>query len=123
MAEPTTSAAAASSLLAPALLTVFLGLDPAIVFAAFSGSVVFVLYADDTTTLRKLVLLVPSFGGGIISAPLVTSALRLALPATIEVSVAFGALIASALVVKTLNWLLANDPGKLLSALRGGKPQ
>lgn len=117
MAEP--SATAGTSVVAIALLSLLPGVDPAMVLGAFSGAVVFVMASDDLNAVKKIAFFLPSFGGGLLSAPMATGLVKLVLPAQIAVSPGVGALLASALVVKTLLWLIARDPGTALEFLKG----
>ncbi|MDO8932862.1 MAG: putative holin, partial [Rhodocyclaceae bacterium] len=86
---------------------------------AFSGAVVFVMASDDLSPAKKIIFFLPSFCGGLLAAPAASALLALVLPNTITVSLGVGAMIASALVVKTLMWVIANDPTSVIELLKG----
>lgn len=119
MAEPTATLTAGTGVLAVALLSMLPGVDPAMVLGAFSGAVVFVMASDDLSAAKKIGFFLPSFAGGMLTANLATSIVALFLPAHIVVSPGVGALIASALVVKTLIWLIARDPSNVIEFVKG----
>lgn len=119
MAEPAATVAAGTSVLAVAVLSMLPGVDPAMVLGAFSGAVVFVMASDELSTPKKIAFFIPSFGGGLLAAPMATGLVALAMPAQIAVSPGVGALLASTLVVKTLLWLIARDPTSFIEFVRG----
>jgi hypothetical protein len=119
MAEPTSTLPLAISLLPVAILSMLPGVDPSMVLGAFSGAVVFVMSSDELSTRKKLGFFLPSFGGGLLAAPMVTGLLTWMLPDKVAVSLGVGSLIASAIVVKTLLWIIANDPASLVDMIKG----
>lgn len=119
MAEPTATVTAGVSVMAVAILSLLPGVDPAMVLGAFSGAVVFVMASDELSTAKKIGFFLPSFVGGLLAANLATSIILLFLPAQIAVSSGVGALLASALVVKTLLWLIARDPTSFIEFVKG----
>lgn len=119
MAEPTTTASAAVA--AAGLLALFPGVDAGIVLGAFSGAAVFVLSAADYSPLQKLAYLALAFFAGVLMATTMAGLIDSLLPAAVEVPAAVGALLASALVIKLLLWLIDGvaDPIALLAKIRG----
>lgn len=118
MAEPTSTFATAG-VTAVALLSLFPGVDPAVVLGAFAGAVVFVMASDDLSSAKKAGFFLPSFAGGLLAAKTASSILALMFPPSVAVSPGVGALIASAVVVKTLLWLIARDPSNLIELIKG----
>lgn len=121
MAEPTSTVPAILSVFPFAVLSALPGVDPAVVLGAFSGAVVFVMASSELSVWKKLVFFLPSFGGGLLAAPLASSLVSFFLPAAIAVDHGVGALLASALVVKGLIWLIASDAAALLDLLKRGR--
>lgn len=119
MAEPT--APITAGILLAALAATIPGVDASVVIGAFSGSVVFVLASNDLTNLRKVAYFMLSFTGGLLAAGMAAaslSALLAILPATIVVPNGVGAMLASAMVVKLLLWLISRDPSGVIDLLR-----
>lgn len=123
MAEPVSSTTATASIAAVALLAMFPGVDASVILGAFSGSIVFVLASDELTAVKKIGFLVPSFGAGLLAAPMTAAVLSAVLPGAVTVSPGVGALLAATLVVKTLLWLLDRNLGELVDLVRGRPPQ
>lgn len=121
MAEPTSTTTAAVA--TAGLLAMFPGVDAGIVLGAFSGAAVFVLSAADYSTLKKLAYLALAFFAGMLAAPLAAGLLATILPASVQAPPAVGALLAAALTIKLLLWLIegAGDPLALLEKIRGSK--
>jgi hypothetical protein len=121
MAEPA-STFAAGTLSGAALLALFPGLDAGAVLGAFAGAAVFVMSSTDLTPLKKLGFLVASIAAGLLAARMVAELLAGFLPARVQVPDGVGALIAAALAVKLLLWLIrrADNPAELLSGWKGG---
>lgn len=122
MAEPTSTTAATGAVTGASLLALFPGLDAGAVLGAFAGASVFVMSSNDLTTLKKLAFLGLAIVAGLIAAPMAAALLAIILPQSVQVSAGVGALIASALVIKVLIWLInkADNPTALLSVLKGG---
>lgn len=122
MAEPTSTTAATVAVTGASLLALFPGLDAGAVLGAFAGASVFVMSSNDLTTLKKLAFLGLAIVAGLIAAPMAAALLAIILPQSVQVSAGVGALIASALVIKVLIWLInkADNPTALLSVLKGG---
>ncbi|SMC24179.1 Putative phage holin [Andreprevotia lacus DSM 23236] len=123
MAEPISTTAASASLGIPALLSLVPGVDPAVVWGAFAGAVVFVLASDELTRLKKVVFFCISFGAGCLCASLVTGLIAGVIPRTVEVSRGIGAMVAAAVIVKILQWLIrrADNPDQALKDWRAPK--
>lgn len=121
MAEPVSSTASSLMLVAIALIALFPGIDAATVLGAFAGSSVFVLSAAPLPLGRRAVFFIASFITGCLAADGV--ARLLSHWQAIAVSPGVGAILAAALAVKLLQWLirLADDPTALLRQWKGGK--
>ncbi|WP_293937676.1 putative holin [Iodobacter sp.] len=115
MTEPVSTSYATSAVTSLAVLSLFPGIDAAIVLGAFAGAVVFVMTSDDLTILKRLAFMAISFIAGCLAAQNVASMMSSFLP-KIAVSNGVGALVAAAISVRLLLWLIrrANDPSTLL---------
>lgn len=122
MAEPISSSTASVSVITLALLSLFPGIEAAVVLGAFAGAAMFVLASYTLSTAKKLGFFLISFIAGFLSAPIVTGLIDSMLPRHIEVNRGVGALLAAAVSVKLLLWLIryADNPLELLDRLRGG---
>lgn len=122
MAEPASTTVATAAVTGVSLLALFPGLDAGAVLGAFAGAAVFVMSSNELGTLKKLAFLALAFVAGLIAAPMASALLATVLPQSVQVSAGVGALLASALVIKVLIWLInkADNPAELLSALKGG---
>ncbi len=125
MAEPvtaTTGTLANTSLLAAVMVSLFPGIDTGIVMGAFAGAVVFILSAKDISCLGKVGYFVVAFLAGMAGAATCTSLLVWLLPTHVTVTPSVGAVIAAAVSVKLLLWLIgeAGNPLALLGRLRRG---
>ncbi|TDR80204.1 putative holin [Paludibacterium purpuratum] len=122
MAEPITtmvvSAGAGAS-----LLTLIPGTDASTVLGAFAGASIFVMSSRELGPFKKLVFLILAFVAGLIAAPMSAELLSALLPQHVQVSLAVGALLASALVIRVLTRLIARaeNPSTLLSGLKDDK--
>lgn len=121
MTEPATTYATTATI-GVALLSLFPGVDAAVVMGAFSGAVVFVMASDDLALVKRAVFFVISFVAGCLAARLFATGLRAIVPERVEVSPAVGALIASAIIVRLLLWLIrrAEHPDKWLDRIKRG---
>lgn len=121
MAEPISTSSATVTALGVATLSLFPGVDANVVMGAFAGSLLFVMTAADPSIPKRIAFFVISFVAGCLTAELFASALDAVLPARVEVHAGIGALIASALVVKLLLWLIAqaDAPDRLLNVFKG----
>lgn len=121
MAEPISSSTAGTTLATVALISMLPGVDASIVLGAFSGSIVFVLSSDDLAAIKKIGFLLASFAAGVIGAPMVAALLTAVLPGSIDIPNGVGAMLAAALTVKSLLWLLSRDLGQIIDIVRGGR--
>ncbi|VVD78550.1 phage holin family protein [Pandoraea fibrosis] len=121
MAEPVTTIATAATV-GVAVLSLFPGVDPAVVMGAFAGAGVFVLASEDLSPIKRVAFFLFSFIAGCLSAKLAADLIGWVLPDRIQVNGAVGALVASAVIIKLLMWLIkrASNPEKLFDALKGG---
>lgn len=121
MTEPVTTNATVATA-GVALISLFPGVDAAVVMGAFAGAGVFVLASDDLAPFKRLAFFLISFVAGCLSARLSADLLGWGLPERIAVNPAVGALVAAAVVIKLLLWLIrrAETPDKLLDTFKGG---
>ncbi|RAC18810.1 hypothetical protein DN582_04770 [Burkholderia multivorans] len=121
MAEPISTSSATAAALGVATLSLFPGVDANVVMGAFAGSLLFVMTAADPSIPKRVAFFVISFVAGCLTADLFAAGLDVVLPARIVVHAGIGALIASALVVKPLLWLIAqaDAPDRLLNVFKG----
>ncbi len=121
MTEPVTTNATVATA-GVAVLSLFPGVDAAVVMGAFAGAGVFVLASDDLAPFKRLAFFLISFVAGCLSARLAADLIGWALPERIQVNAAVGALVASAVIIKLLMWLIrrAANPEKLFDAFKGG---
>jgi hypothetical protein len=120
MPEPISSSAATSAITGLALLSLFPGVDPGVLLGAFAGALIFIVTTAELGNLRKAVLFIAAFVAGALAAPLVAAMLASVLPQSVEVPKAVGALLASALAVHLLQWVLRKAPDDLLKLRKGG---
>ncbi|WP_137936113.1 putative holin [Chitinivorax sp. B] len=119
MTEPASSTATLA-LTGASLLALFPGLDAGAVLGAFAGGAVFVMSSNELGTLRKLAFLGLAMIAGLVAAPTAAALLGSFLPTGVTVSAGVGALLASAVVIKLLIWLIQQaDPRTLFNQLRG----
>lgn len=124
MPEPSTTVFATVSMgTAAAIMAAFPGVDAAVVLGAFSGAIVFVLSADDLSLARKVLFFLPSFGGGLIAADLVARLIATVSPVSADVARGLGAMVAGAIAVKVLRWLIASDINSMLATVLRRPPQ
>jgi hypothetical protein len=92
------------------------------VLGAFAGGAVFVMSSTDLTPLKKLGFLGASIAAGLLAAQTVAGVLASFVPARVPVPSGVGALVAAALAVKLLLWLIrhADNPAELLRDWKGG---
>ncbi|AZZ98013.1 MULTISPECIES: putative holin [Pseudoalteromonas] len=118
MSEPisTTKAVAAVS-----ALTLIPGADPAAVIGAFTGAVLFIMSNDQLSTVKRIGLFLVSFLGGLVCADWSSILISNLLPDSLQISSGMGALIASACVVRLVQYLmnLMDDPKRFLAFIRG----
>ena len=120
MPEPISTPAAVSSLTGLALLSTYPGIDPTVVLGAFTGALVFIATTAELGNLRKAILFLSAFLTGTFAADMVAAVIGLFLPAAVRVPPAVGALLAAALTVHLLQWLLRKPPEDLLNMKKGG---
>jgi hypothetical protein len=123
MAEPVSTSSATVAAVGVATLSLFPGVDANVVMGAFAGSLLFVMTGKDPSLPKRFAFFVISFVAGCLTAEMFAVGIGTMLPAKIAIHNGIGALVASALVVKLLLWLIAqaDAPGRLLNAFKGGK--
>lgn len=119
MAEPVSSTAITGSIWAVTLLSLFPGVESAVVLGAFAGAVVFVLSSSDLGLLAKAASFVVSFIAGCIGAGFMAGVISALTPSAVQVSTGVGALLAASLAVKLLLWLIrkADKPEELFGRM------
>lgn len=122
MAEPASTTAATVAITGVSLLALFPWLDPGAVLGAFAGASVFVMSSNELSAAKKLAFLALAIIAGLIAGPFFTSLIDTALPERVEVSEGLGALVASAIVIKLLIWLIskADNPESIFALLKRG---
>ncbi|WP_434629423.1 putative holin [Chromobacterium sp. CV08] len=120
MAEPVSSTATSATLATVAGLALAPGIDAAIVLGAFAGAAVFVLSSDSLSLGKKAGFFLVSFFAGCLAAVSVAGVLTRWL--IVEISPGVCAMLAAAIAVKLLQWLIrkADDPAAALRDLKGG---
>ncbi|WP_313412232.1 phage holin family protein, partial [Atlantibacter hermannii] len=121
MSEPFSGTAAAGSALTGASIYGLLtGTDYGVVFGAFAGAVFYVATAADLTIFRRSAYFVVSYFAGVYGSGLVGSWLAKMTGYADKPLDALGAVILSAVAIKTLTFFSEQDPLKLLARWRGG---
>ncbi|KGT87228.1 membrane protein [Erwinia typographi] len=121
MSEPVSGTVAAGSALTGAsLFGLLTGTDYGVVFGAFAGAVFYVATAADLTLIRRSAYFVVSYFAGIYGAGLVGSMLASITHYSDKPLDALGAVILSALAIKTLTFFSEQDPLSLFLRWRGG---
>lgn len=123
MAEPVSTSYATGTVFAVFLLSLFPGIQAAVVLGAFAGSVVFVMTSTDLTRLKKAVFFAISFIAGILGAPIAAAIIAGLLPDRIDVNEGVGALVGASVAVRLLLWLIghAENPSDLIDKIKGGR--
>lgn len=120
MPEPVSTSAATSALTGLAMLSLFTGLEPAVVLGAFAGAMVFILTTAELGNWRKAGLFLVAIITGILAPEMAANVLASVMPQNVVVPKAIGALLASALTVHLLQWLLRKAPDELIPKFRKG---
>ncbi len=116
MSEPVSATKAVA---AASALTLVPGVDPALVIGAFTGAVLFIISNDKLSNLKRFGLFVVSFLGGMVCAEWVSKLISNLLPDSLQINVGMGALIASACVVRLVQYImkLMDNPDSLMSVI------
>lgn len=119
MSEPISSSGAAAMTGLVGLASLVPMINDGTLFAAFAGGVVFVLSAREMGWIERAVYLVVSVTVGLLTAHLVAGIIDALLPQAVEVPDSAGALVASAVSVRLLQWAIrrANDPDVLIKGV------
>jgi len=126
MAEPTSSTTITSAIFSTLSISALLnGLDAGIILGALCGAMLLVLSQKEISLLKRLFFFLISFSLGVFLNELFSYAISLVIPTNLndKLPAGFGALIASAISVKLLLWLInqADDPFNILNSMRGTK--
>lgn len=118
MPEPISSSTAAGTVTGLAVLSLLPGLDAEIVMGAFAGALIWICTTEELGILRRIALFVAAFLAGIYAAGFCANLLAIIVPEAIAVPRAVGALIASAVTVRLLQFILRKSPDDLLDLFR-----
>lgn len=123
MSEPVSATTATIAVATASALTLMPGVEPAVVLGAFTGAMLFILSDESIGRLKRLGLFVAAFIGGGLCAEWLAHLLSMFLPNALPVNAGMAAIIASAIVVRLLQYLihLSNNPDSWLSLLRNIK--
>ena len=121
MSEPVSgSVIAGSALTGASVYGLLTGTDYGVVFGAFAGAVFYVATAADLTIFRRSAYFIVSYFAGVYGSGLAGSLLASITQYTEKPLDALGAVVLSALAIKTLTFLSEQDPLTLLQRWRGG---
>ena len=121
MSEPVSgSVAAASALTGASIYGLLTGTDYGVVFGAFAGAVFYVATAADLTIFRRSAYFIVSYFAGVYGSGLVGSWLSSLTSYNDKPLDALGAVLLSAVAIKTLTFFSEQDPLTLLQRWRGG---
>ncbi|XEI33371.1 phage holin family protein [Aeromonas veronii] len=118
MPEPISSGTAASTVTGLAVLSLLPGLDADVVMGAFAGALIWICTTEELGILRRLALFVAAFMVGLHGAGFCAALLGTITPESLAVPRAVGALVASAITVRLLQFVLRKSPDDLLNLLR-----
>ncbi|WP_375592106.1 putative holin [Chitiniphilus eburneus] len=120
MADPISTSTATTTVGAVFLLSLLPGLNPETVLGAFAGAIVFVISDGALSIWKRLLSFVLSFIAGLIAAGLVAGLIDTVMPRTVTVSPGVGALVAAAVAIRILQWLIrrAGDPDAIVNHWR-----
>ncbi|OCG45155.1 hypothetical protein A9G28_12830 [Gilliamella sp. Fer1-1] len=125
MTEPTTTTFTAV-ISAFSISMIYPNIENGIILGALCGSILLVISEEHISVLRRTLLFFISFALGILLAEITLYLLIPLFPSNIQTKVplGLGALVASAVSVKLLLWLIKkfDDPSDLLDKFKGGKP-
>ena len=109
-----------SALTGASIFGLLTGTDYGVVFGAFAGAVFYVATAADLTIFRSSAYFVVSYFAGVYGSGLVGSWLSKMTGYADKPLDALGAVMLSAVAIKTLTFFSEQDPLKLLARWRGG---
>lgn len=122
MPEPISSSAATSSITGLILMLFTLpGVDASVVLGAFTGALIFAAITEELGRWRKIALFTASFITGLLLADLVGHLVANVLPASVNVSNAVGAIIASTMTVKAFKIAMLNMDNLFAVLLNKGR--
>jgi hypothetical protein len=121
MSEPISTTSASYAVATASALTLVPGAEPAVMIGAFTGAVLFIISNEALGHYKRVALFIVSFLGGVLCANWFAKALSVALPDSLQVNGGMAALIASACVVRMLQYLmqLTNDPQSWVNFIKG----
>lgn len=124
MTEPTTTTFTAV-ISAFSISMIYPNIENGIILGALCGSILLVISEEHISVLRRIILFFISFAIGMLLAEITLYLLIPFFPSNIQTKVplGLGALVASAVSVKLLLWLIKkfDDPSDLFDKFKGGK--
>lgn len=125
MTEPTTATTTTAMISAFSVATIYPNIENGIILGALCGSILLILNEGNISVLRRIALFFISFMLGMLLAEFTVQLLNEVLPESIQDKIPFslGALIASAVSVKLMLWLIKNidNPLSVINFIKGNK--
>lgn len=125
MTEPTTATTTTAMISAFSVATIYPNIENGIILGALCGSILLILNEGNISVLRRIALFFISFMLGMLLAEFTVQLLNEVLPESIQDKMPFslGALIASAVSVKLMLWLIKNidNPLSVINFIKGNK--
>lgn len=126
MTEPTSATTATAVISAFSLSAIYPNLENGLILGALCGSILLVLNENEISVIRRILLFFISFTLGLLLAELSADLISLILPESVKhkTPVGLGALVASAISIKLLIWMIKHidDLLEQLNIFRGKKP-
>lgn len=125
MTEPTTATTATAMISVFSVVTIYPNIENGVILGALCGSILLILNEGNISVLRRIALFLISFMLGVLLAEFSVELMSEILPSTIQdkMPLSLGALIASAVSVKLMLWLIKhiNNPLAVINYLKGNK--
>lgn len=126
MTEPTSATTATAVISAFSLSAIYPNLENGLILGALCGSILLVLNENEISVIRRILLFFISFTLGLLLAELSADLISLILPESVKhkTPVGLGSLVASAISIKLLIWMIKHidDLLEQLNIFRGKKP-
>lgn len=125
MTEPTTATFTAI-VSAFSVSMIYPNIENGIILGALCGSILLIISENNISVFRRIILFFISFAIGLLLAELTSYLIAPLFPVNVQekIPVGLGALIASAISVKLLLWLIKriDDPDELFNRFKGKRP-
>lgn len=122
MNDPLTATAVTAAATGTIIAAPLFGIDPSIVIGAVCGAGIFVMHESTKNLWERLFLFVASVAIGFIAAESFTCLVNLILPASIEINLGVGAVVASAVSVrvteKVIKLVEISDLDKIIRGIK-----